>query len=105
VDLAPPDNSTEDNVLSLLDRLGARQNGKGALRFWPGVLVSDEAIVAVFAHELFELERLRPLLMEGTISIEDFIAHTAPDRPTNLHDQAWEYANGLVERMRKVRAS
>jgi hypothetical protein len=76
------------------------RTGKVPFRFWPDILKSDEAIVAVFAHEMFELEKLRPLLEEGTITIEDFIAHTRPDNPGNLHAQAWDRADELVQRMR-----
>jgi hypothetical protein len=50
---------------------------------------------------MFELESLRPLLMEGTITIDDFIAHTRPGNTGNLDDQAWERADDLVERMRR----
>jgi hypothetical protein len=62
---------------------------------------SDEAIVAVFAHEMYELERLRPLLQEGETSIEQFIEHTRAGNPGNDHDEAWEVADALVTRMRE----
>jgi hypothetical protein len=77
------------------------RTGKVPFRIWPGVLTSDEAIVAVMAHEVFELEMLRPILEEGATMIEDFIAHTQPGNPGNLHDKAWDRADALVERMRK----
>jgi len=77
------------------------RTGKVPFRVWPGILDSDEAIVAVFGHELFELSRLRPLLETGTVTIETFIALTRPGIPGNLHDQAWDWADELVERMRK----
>lgn len=77
------------------------RTGKVPFRFWPGILNSDEAIVGVFAHEMFELERLRPILKEATTTIEDFIDQTRPGNAGNLHDQAWDYADELVERMRK----
>jgi hypothetical protein len=77
------------------------RTGKVPFRVWPGILNSDEAIVAVFAHEMFELERLRPIFEEGTTTIEAFIAQTRPGSPGNLHDQAWDRADELVERMRK----
>ena len=67
--------------------------GRVPFRIWPGILSSDEAIVAVFAHELFELEKLRPILEEGATRIEDFIAITRPGNPGNLHDQAWDHAD------------
>jgi hypothetical protein len=33
----------------------------------------DEAIVAIFAHEMHELTSLKPLMDEGVLTIEDFI--------------------------------
>lgn len=65
------------------------------------VLTSDEAIVAVFGHEMYELEALRSILKEGKTAVEQFVAHTRADNPGNLHDKAWDYADNLVERMRK----
>src|SRR5438132_11466233 len=38
------------------------RTGKVPFRLWPGILSSDDAIVAVIAHEMFELEMLRPIL-------------------------------------------
>ncbi len=74
--------------------------GKVPFRIRPDILESDDAIVAVFAHEMFELEKLRPLLQEGATSIDQFIEHTRPGNPGNYHDAAWEAADVLVERMR-----
>ncbi len=78
------------------------KTGKVPFRIWAGILLSDEAIVAVIAHELHELETLRPFLEAGSLSIDDFIAHTEPGRAGNLHDQAWTVADELVDRMRGV---
>jgi hypothetical protein len=78
------------------------QTGKVPFRTRPDILTSDEAIVAVFAHEMYELEMLRPLLRRG-ISIEEFGGHTRPGNPGNLHDAAWDLADALVERMRGER--
>jgi hypothetical protein len=75
--------------------------GKVPFRVRPDILESDEAIVAVFAHEMYELERLRPLLQEGETSIEQFIEHTRAGSPGNFHDEAWEVADALVKRMRE----
>lgn len=66
----------------------------------PDIMGSDEAIVAVFAHEMHELEALRPILQEGRTSIADYIRHTSPGIPGNLHDEAWDVADAFVERMR-----
>lgn len=74
--------------------------GKVPFLVRPDVLHSDEAIVAVFAHEMYELEMLRPILQEGRTSMADFIRHTSPGIPGNLHDEAWNVADALVERMR-----
>ncbi len=77
------------------------KTNKVPVRVWVGVLNSDEAIVATFAHELFELEFLRPLMQEGRITIESFIEHTRPDSPRNLHSEAWDIADRAVETMRE----
>jgi hypothetical protein len=47
--------------------------GKSPFLIRPDVLDSDEAIVAVFAHEMHEIEALRPILREGKTSIEELI--------------------------------
>jgi len=65
-----------------------------------GNLRSDEAIVAVISHEMYELEKPRPFLQKGTMSIDDLIAHTEPGRTANYHDQAWDFADVMVDRMR-----
>jgi hypothetical protein len=76
------------------------RTGKVPFRFRRDIFTSDEAIVAVIAHEVYELSELRPLLLAGELSIEDYIAQTEPGRPGNLHDQAWDVAGELVRRMR-----
>jgi hypothetical protein len=75
---------------------------KVPFRVWPGILRSDEAIVAVLAHEMHEILALRPYLEGGEISIDDFIMHTEPGRPGNLHDEAWDIADLMVDKMRGV---
>jgi hypothetical protein len=77
-------------------------HGKVPFLIHPDVLNSDEAIVAVFAHEMHELGLLRPLLKAGGISIEECHAYTSPYNPGNYHDAAWEVADDLVERMRRT---
>ena len=67
--------------------------GKVPFRIRPDILESDEAIVAVFAHEMYELEKLRPILQEGETSIEQFVEHTRAGNPGNYHDEAWEVAD------------
>jgi len=38
-------------------------------RIWPGILSSDEAIIAVIAHEMHELLSLQPWLEGGGVSV------------------------------------
>jgi hypothetical protein len=76
------------------------KTGKIPFLIRPDILDSDEAIVAVFAHEMHEIDALRPILSEGKTSLEEFIRLTCPGNPGNLHDQAWNVADALVERMR-----
>jgi hypothetical protein len=79
------------------------KNGKIPIGINPEVLTSDEAIVAVFTHELSEVEGLRGIfagLMNGRMQGYDFAAHTAPNIPGNFHDKAWELADEAVRRMR-----
>ena len=77
------------------------KTGKVPLRIWPGIRTSDEAIVAVISHEMYELEKPRPFLHKGTMSIDDFIAQTEPGRAGNYHDEAWNFADEVVDRMRR----
>jgi hypothetical protein len=65
------------------------------------ILRSDEAIVAVIAHEMHELNGLIPLLREGQLTIEQFNGHTSATNPGNLHYEAWDIADELVEEMRR----
>lgn len=76
--------------------------GRVPFRIRPDILASDEAIVAVIAHEMYELDELRPILREGSTSIEDFIGLTCAGNPGNLHDRTWDVADAMVERMRNV---
>lgn len=63
------------------------------------VFGSDEAIVAVFGHEMFELEKLRAAF-DSDHPIEHWEAETSPHYDHNFHCEAWDYADSLVEQMR-----
>jgi len=66
------------------------------------VLCSDEAIVAVIAHEMFELNALRNIFEEReTIPGPEIIDMVKPGVPRNLHDRAWDAADKLVWTMRE----
>jgi hypothetical protein len=80
------------------------KNGKVPFQIHPEVLTSDEAIVAVFEHEMHELALLRDLFtrsasdsMEGT----DYGLQTSEGRPANFHDLAWKKADEIILRMRR----
>lgn len=76
--------------------------GNFAIRIRQRVLESDEAIVAVFAHEIYEIERLRQLFAAngGRLTVRTRGELVASNVPGNLHDRAWEAADQLVQRMR-----
>ena len=77
------------------------RTGKVPFLVRPDILGSDEAIVAVIAHEVHEIEGFRQLVaLRGSISFEEFVAHHSPDNPGNLHHEAWDIADSLVRRMR-----
>ncbi len=78
--------------------------GKIPFRVHPEVLMSDEAIVAVFQHEMFELSELRRVFFSSDkrrMSATDYGLQVAPGYRNNFHDQAWDAADAAVLRMRK----
>ena len=64
------------------------------------IMKSDEAIVAVMGHEMYELEEMRKAFGENGAPIEHWLAEAHPDREANFHWQAWDYADTLVAKMR-----
>ena len=77
-----------------------KKTGKIPFLIRKDILASDEAIVAVIGHEMFELEMLRSIFAAGA-PVERWEAETSPINPGNFHWQAWDYADELVARMRK----
>jgi hypothetical protein len=65
-------------------------------------MTSDEAIVAVIGHELYELEEMRKVFGENGAPIEHWLAEAHADNEGNFHWRAWDYADELVARMRGV---
>ncbi|MEP7119884.1 MAG: hypothetical protein ABJE95_03195 [Byssovorax sp.] len=66
------------------------------------VLDSDEAIVAVIAHEMFELNALREMFeTRETIPSLEIIDRIRTGVPKNLHDRAWDAADKFVQAMRQ----
>lgn len=72
-----------------------------AVKIRGDVLASDEAAVAVIAHEMHELNGLRAIFEEReTISAEELSRLISPGRKGNLHDQAWTIADDVVRAIR-----
>ncbi|HWU91286.1 MAG TPA: DUF4157 domain-containing protein [Kofleriaceae bacterium] len=72
-----------------------------AVKVSKDILDSDEAIVAVMAHEMHELDGLRKIFAEReTIPVEELGRMINPGHRGNLHDQAWDVADRLVANMR-----
>jgi hypothetical protein len=80
------------------------KDGKIPFQINPEVLISDEAIVSVFHHEMYELSMLRHVFMlspDQSMSATDYGIQVSTGRPGNFHDQAWSEADKIVLRMRK----
>ncbi|HWE98104.1 MAG TPA: hypothetical protein VG269_29430 [Tepidisphaeraceae bacterium] len=76
--------------------------GKIPVQILPSVLESDEAIVAVFTHEFYELNSLRRIFSANNGVLRAEVLHDLinPGIPRNLHDEAWNLADQAVLRMR-----
>jgi hypothetical protein len=89
-----------ENDLVGWDRLLDR-NGEILIRIKASVLASDEAILAVMAHEAFELNALREIMPDGQkIKPAELYKLISPEVPGNLHSQAWDDADQRVESWR-----
>jgi hypothetical protein len=75
------------------------------VRLSSDVLRSDEAIVAVIGHEMYELNKLREIFAAngGVMRADDLYRAITPGRSGNLHFQAWDEADTLVAELRKKR--
>ena len=76
--------------------------GQVPVRVRPSVLQSDEAIVAVFAHEIHEITRLRALFQanNGELRAGEIFNLISPEVSNNLHDEAVDIGDQLVRAMR-----
>jgi hypothetical protein len=78
--------------------------GEIVIRLKPKVLDSDEAIVAVLAHEAFELNHLFEVLPDGAaLRAEELYQLIAPEIPGNLHCQAWDDSDTRIKAWRTTR--
>jgi hypothetical protein len=80
------------------------KDGNAPFRIHPDVLTSDEAIVAVFQHEMHELSLLREVFSQSrtdSMNGTDYGLQTTAGRPANFHDLAWDEADKIIRRMRR----
>jgi hypothetical protein len=91
----------EDAEITWEDCLHDRTR-KLPVRIRSSVLLSDEQIVAVFAHELYEIVRLRAAFAErgDVLTAREIYEHISYDFPGNLHYQAVAFGDRLVRAMR-----
>jgi hypothetical protein len=85
---------------SLVDR----QSGKVVIMLREGLLNNAEAFLHHLAHEIHELEALHWLFTAagGGLSARRIHQLTSPRRDVrNLHFEAWEWADTLIERLRR----
>jgi hypothetical protein len=79
-------------------------SGKIPFQVHPDVLTSDEAIVAVFQHEMHELSLIIEVFNQsrnGSMNGTDYGIQTSAGRPGNFHDLEWDEADEIVLRMRR----
>lgn len=76
------------------------QNGV-VVRVSPDVLRSDEAIVGVIRHEMYEIENLARMVEDGYLTNADVTDHVRARNGQNLHGQAWDVADLEVLAMRE----
>ncbi len=80
------------------------KDGKIPFQVHPDILTSDEAIVAVFQHEMYELSLMREVFSQshnGSMNGVDYGIQASVGRPGNFHDLAWDEADKIVLRMRR----
>ena len=76
--------------------------GKVPVQISKEVLKSDEQVVAVMGHEMYELNALRDMFLKqgGSMRAEELLRLVNTETKGNLHYQAWDEADKLVEAMR-----
>ena len=69
----------------------------------PVIFVSDEAILAVIVHELYELALFRELFDDcgGAIPYEHFVDLARPYNEGNFHSRAWDEADRFIHERRR----
>ncbi|HEY6409499.1 MAG TPA: hypothetical protein VIY29_18730, partial [Ktedonobacteraceae bacterium] len=78
------------------------ETGQIPVRLKPGLLLSDEALIAHIGHESYELNALRSKFEKagGAMKLSELHSLIGPDMEGNLHAKAWNFANKLTFKMR-----
>jgi hypothetical protein len=80
------------------------KDGRIPFRVHSDVLTSDEAIVAVFRHEMYELSLIMEVFTQSaneSMDGADYGIQTSAGFPGNFHDLAWDEADKAVRQMRR----
>jgi hypothetical protein len=79
--------------------------GKIPVRMKSSVLASDEAIVGIIGHEMHELNNLRTIFKarKGKLTALEWEELVGVGRKGNLHDEAWDIHDQLIEAMRAAK--
>jgi len=97
----------EDGYVYWRDHVPTKsKTGRIAIRIHPDVLTSDEAIVAVLQHEVFELSAIYDVCLSNPherMSASDYHSQVRTHNPGNFHCQAWEVSDKRVLWMRAVK--
>ena len=76
------------------------EGGKMRVTIRASVLQSDEAIVSVVNHEMYEVNHWRKRLSGGRrMSYNEWSGEVCPASPHNLHCEAWDNSNQLTDRV------
>jgi hypothetical protein len=92
-----------DDIINWKD-IYSPANGKINVWFRESVFKSDEEIVALFIHELYEIQHLRSAFAEsgGKLNARTVGELINEGHAGNLHDKAWDAADAAVELMRST---
>lgn len=73
-------------------------HGKIPIQINPSMMASDEAILAVMKHELYELGQFREAfrLSKGRMTFDAFRGEAMPGNPGNYHWMAWDEADEFI---------
>lgn len=100
----PPETSTAQQKANTKINLAQFRGADGAwiVKIRASLMDSDEAIVALMAHEMWEINSLEAMFAgtRGELTVGQFMSLTDEGINNNLHSQAWDKADAAVDRWR-----